>query len=263
MVNGEESRFHAETAEEKTVVLDAAGRRLSPCSTERAGQLVAAGKAEWVSDGPPTIRLHREVQLPIPSPDPVPPGRGKRILLHVCCGPCGTYPTRQLREQGFEVVAFWYNPNVHPYTEHERRRQALIQFAAAEDLPVLEWPQYEMVNFFRAVAGHEVFRERCRFCYRIRLERTAQMARERGFDTFTTTLLISPYQDEAMILTIGEDVGQKSGVPFYYERFRRGWSERGRMAKEHGLYKQDYCGCVYSEWERHRPEERGRIDAGA
>ena len=174
----------------------------------------------------------------------------KRMLMHTCCGPCATYPTVRLREEGFAVTAFWYNPNVHPFSEHERRRGALTQFATAVELEVVAGPDYDVVTFLRAVTGHEAFRERCRICYRLRLERTAQMAREGGYDAFTTTLLISPYQDEQALCEIGEETGAAAGVPFYYERFRRGWSDRGRMAREYGLYLQQYCGCLYSEWER-------------
>ncbi len=175
---------------------------------------------------------------------------GKRILLHVCCGPCGTYPALRLREEGFEVVAFWYNPNIHPFSEHERRREALLRFARAVDLPVIEHPGYEMVAFLRAVCGQEAYGQRCAICYRMRLSCTARAALAGGFSAFTTTLLISPHQDEGLIRTLGEEVGKEVGVPFYYERFRRGWSERGRLAKVYDLYRQDYCGCVYSEWER-------------
>jgi predicted adenine nucleotide alpha hydrolase (AANH) superfamily ATPase len=234
---------------DKAIVLDAAGHELSPCSAERAHQLIAAGKADLVDPSPLTIRLRRKVDLPPPPEEPEPPGLNKRILLHVCCGPCGTYPALRLREEGFAVTAFWYNPNIHPSSEHERRREALLQFAQVEELPVVEWPEYEMVDFLRAIVGQEAFGQRCRICYRIRLARTAQVARERGFDAFTTTLLISPYQDEEMIQAIGEELAEE-GVRFHYERFRRGWSERGRLAKAHQLYRQDYCGCIYSEWER-------------
>lgn len=180
-----------------------------------------------------------------------------RILMHACCGPCATYPTVRLREEGFAVTALWFNPNIHPYTEHERRREALAQFAAAVQLEVLVEPAYELVEFFRAVAGREAFRERCRICYRLRLERTAQAARAGGFDAFTTTLLISPYQDEAVLREIGTAAGEAAGVPFYYERFRQGWSIRGQMARAYGLYLQKYCGCVYSEWERYTTTGRG------
>ena len=175
----------------------------------------------------------------------------KRILLHACCGPCATYPTVRLREEGFTVTAWWYNPNIHPFMEHERRREALEQLAAAVQLEVLAEPDYELAAFFRAVVGQEALRERCRLCYSLRLERAAQAARAGGYDAFTTTLLISPYQDEAALREIGTAAGEAAGVPFYYERFRQGWTVRGQMARAYGLYRQQYCGCVYSEWERY------------
>lgn len=239
------SRPSSETA----VVYDSAGRKLSPCTAERAWALLAAGRAELVSQEPLAIRLRREIALP---EKPARPGEGKRLLLHVCCGPCATYPVQHLRAQGFAVTAFWYNPNIHPYTEHERRREALQKLAGAVELPVLDEEGYDLVAFLRAVHGHEAFGERCAICYRLRLERTARAARAGGFDAFSTTLLVSIHQDEAAIRAAGEEAAAAYGVPFYYERFRRGWSERGRLAKAYGLYRQDYCGCVYSEWERHR-----------
>ncbi len=108
-----------------------------------------------------------------------------------------------------------------------------------------------MPHFFRLIAGHEPFRERCRLCYRLRLERTARIAAENKFDAFTTTLLISPYQDQESIRSIGDAIGQNVGIPFLFENFRRGWAERGRLTREYGLYRQQYCGCLYSEWERY------------
>ena len=242
----------ARNSPDAAIVLDAAGRRLSPCPVGRARALVVAGRADLVAEEPLTIRLQRAVEMPEPRQKPAPAGRGKRILLHTCCGPCAAYPVKRLRDQEFEVSAFWYNPNVQPFCEHERRREALGQLAAAVNLPVLDAPGYELVPFLRAVCGHEAFGERCRICYRLRLERTAQVAREQGHDAFTTTLLISIHQDEGAIREVGEQVGSEAGVPFHYERFRCGWGERGRLASEHGLYRQDYCGCIYSEWERRR-----------
>ncbi|MGC8873049.1 MAG: epoxyqueuosine reductase QueH [Chloroflexia bacterium] len=234
-------------------VYDAAGRKLSPCPVERAWALVAAGNADLISQEPLEIRLRREVLLPEPEPQPERPAEGRRLLLHVCCGPCATYPVQQLRAEGFAVTAFWYNPNVHPYTEHERRREALQKLAEAIQLPVLEEEGYDLVAFLRAVCGRESLGERCAICYWLRLERTARAAHEGGFDAFSTTLLVSIHQDEAAIRAAAEEAARAYGVPFHYERFRRGWSERGRLTKAYGLYRQDYCGCVYSEWERHRP----------
>ena len=114
------------------------------------------------------------------------------------------------------------------------------------------WEDYEMPRFLAAVAASAARPERCAVCYRLRLERTAAMARERGFDAFSTTLLISPYQDHDLLRRTGEDVAQASGVPFLYEDLRTGWPERGRLTRQYDLYRQQYCGCIYSEWERYR-----------
>ena len=177
------------------------------------------------------------------------PTEGRSILLHICCGPCGTYPINRLRELGFSVTGFWYNPNIHPYAEHERRKECVAEYARTVGLPMIWSERYEMPLYFRQVAGHEERGERCGICYRLRLERIAQVARERGFDAFTTTLLISPYQQQTLIGSIGEELAVKNGVEFFFENLRRGWGERGRLAREHHLYQQQYCGCIYSEVE--------------
>lgn len=235
----------------QTIVLDAAGKHLSPCSTERAQKLLAEGKAKLVADSPLTIQLPYRVSWnPRTKTQPVEkPGEGRRLLLHICCGPCSTYTIQRLRELGFGLSGFWYNPNIHPFAEHERRRDCVEAYAANMDLPMVWYPEYEMPVYFRAVAGHEALGERCAICYRLRLERAAQVAREGGFDAFTTTLLISPYQQQATIRNMGDDLAAQYGLQFYFENFRRGWSARGRMAREHEMYQQRYCGCVYSEWE--------------
>ena len=244
----------ANTADRVTV-LDAEGRELSPTSIEKARRLLAAGRATLVSETPFVVRLSYTVHLP-PKPEPAeerPIGEGKSILLHVCCAPCGTYTVERLRELGFAVTGFWYNPNIHPWSEHERRRETLARYATEVDLPMIWAEGYEMPSFLRAVAGHERFGERCAICYRMRLQRTAQVAAGRDFDAITTTLLISPYQDQALIRRIGETAAAEHGVTFYFENFRRGWARRGHLAREHDLYQQRYCGCVYSEWEAGDP----------
>lgn len=182
-----------------------------------------------------------------------------RLLLHVCCAPCSTYPVNWLRGQGYEVTGLWYNPNIHPWQEHELRRASMAHYAEVIGLDMIWADEYEMPHFFRLVVGHERFRERCQICYRLRLERAAQVAAEDNFNAFTTTLLISPYQDQAAIRSIGEEIGRSVGVPFLFENFRRGWAERGRLTKEYGLYRQQYCGCLYSEWERHAGRQNGEI----
>jgi len=233
--------------------------------------MLAAGKATLVSsvlhpaslagENPLVIQLSYAVSL-IPRPEEVPsvkPGAGKRLLLHICCGPCSTYTIKRLREQGFDVTGLWYNPNIHPFAEHERRRECIQAYAREVGLAMIEWEQYEMPAYFRAVVGHETFGERCALCYRMRLERTAGVAQQNGFDAFSTTLLISPYQQQALIRSIGDELAGQNGLEFHFENLRRGWSERGHMAREHHLYQQQYCGCIYSEWEA---AERSAAQAG-
>jgi predicted adenine nucleotide alpha hydrolase (AANH) superfamily ATPase len=236
----------------EAIVLDKKGRRLSTTSEEKARRLVQAGKATVEQAEPLTIRLTYEVTVPEPATetDTAPlPGRGRRLLLHVCCAPCATYTAQRLRELAFEVTGYWYNPNIHPFSEHERRRETLARYADEIDLPMIWEPGYEIVKFMRAIHGREQFRERCRICYRVRLDRTARIAARDGFDAFTTTLLISPYQDQAAIAEIGEQAGAQHGPVFFFENFRQGWAEHHRIVHEHELYSQRYCGCVYSEWE--------------
>jgi predicted adenine nucleotide alpha hydrolase (AANH) superfamily ATPase len=235
----------------QVAVLDAEGHLLSPCSPEKAQRMLADGRATLISETPCVIQLAYAVPLkPQREVTPAPkPGEGKRLLLHVCCGPCSTYSIKRLREQGFDVTGFWYNPNIHPFAEHERRRECIQGYAREIGMAMMEWKDYEMPAYFRAVVGHEVSGERCALCYRLRLERTAEVAQQHGFNAFTTTLLISPYQQQALIRSIGEELAAPRGLEFYFENLRRGWSERGHMAREHHLYEQRYCGCIYSEYE--------------
>ena len=230
-------------------VRDAEGRDLSPSSREKAERLVAEGQAEWVSQDPPTIRLHRSIPLPERPAPKTHPLDEKKVLLHVCCAPCATFTAQYLREQGADVTGFWYNPNIHPYSEHERRRETLREYAEQIALPVIWEPGYDMPAFLQAVCGHEQQDERCLICYRMRLARAARVAAERGFDAFTTTLLISPYQDLDAIERIGHELAEAHGIIFYFENLRRGFAEHHQMAREHDLYRQHYCGCIYSEWE--------------
>lgn len=171
------------------------------------------------------------------------------ILLHSCCGPCATYVVKSLQVKGLEVTAFWYNPNIHPFREHQLRLEAMQTFAKATNLPLIIAEGYDMLKYFQAVVGHES--NRCPDCYRLRLEKTAAVAYEKGFDFFTTTLLISPYQKHDIIKELGEKLSRKHSVKFHYEDFRPGFKESHRTSKELGLYHQGYCGCVYSEWERY------------
>jgi predicted adenine nucleotide alpha hydrolase (AANH) superfamily ATPase len=237
----------------KVIVVDAAGQPLSPCTPDKARRMLSEGRARLVSESPLTIQLPWTAHLRSrTAPLPTATGQGKRLLLHVCCGPCSTYSIRRLREQGFELTGFWYNPNIHPFAEHERRRECVRHYAEEVRLPMVWWGEYEMPDFMRAVAGHEAFRERCGVCYRLRLERTAQVAQQQGFHAFTTTLLISPYQQQSLIRSLGDSLADRYGVEFYFENLRKGWRERGSLTHQHGLYQQRYCGCSYSEREANR-----------
>ncbi len=171
------------------------------------------------------------------------------ILLHVCCGPCATYAVKSLLDKGMKVTALWYNPNVHPFREHQLRLEAMQTLSQKTNLPLIVSEGYDMLRYFHAVVGHES--NRCPDCYRLRLEKTARIAHEKGFDSFTTTLLISPYQKHDLIRDLGEEMGKQYKVRFYYEDFRPGFRESHSISKGLGLYHQGYCGCVFSEWERY------------
>jgi len=230
------------------IVLDGEGKRLADCSEAKAEKLLASGRARLVSQNPFTIQLDAVIPLPQAEAqeDPL---QGKRLLLHICCGPCATFTVRYFRERGAQVTGYWYNPNIHPYSEYLKRRETLARYAEEISLPVLWEAPYDVIEFFRRIAGHEAFGERCALCYRLRLERTARAAAEGGFDLFSTTLLISPYQNLQILRALGEELSRIYGVAFYFENLRRGFAEHHRLAEEHGLYRQRYCGCLYSEWE--------------
>lgn len=170
------------------------------------------------------------------------------LLLHACCGPCASYPAEHFRQQGYQVTAFWYNPNVHPFQEHQRRLEAMQQLAQNTKLPLLVYPDYDLIHYLRTIAGHEA--DRCGYCFRLRLAKTAEIARQKGFAAFTTTLLISPYQKHELLRKVGTEVAGEVGVPFLYQDLRPGFSQSRKLSKEHDLYRQQYCGCIYSEWER-------------
>ncbi|MBC9785667.1 epoxyqueuosine reductase QueH [Heliobacterium chlorum] len=178
-----------------------------------------------------------------------------KILLHTCCAPCGIYPFDLLRQEGHEVTAYFFNPNIHPYTEFRRRKETLEGYAQSIDLPLIVEGDYELEEFLRQVAPDPA--GRCPLCYRLRLQKTAEKARELGMDGFSTTLLISPYQDHEALKRLGEEIGRRAGVPFIYYDFRPGFREGQQQARQQELYRQPYCGCIYSEKDRYyRPKGR-------
>ncbi|MEW6142866.1 MAG: epoxyqueuosine reductase QueH [Chloroflexota bacterium] len=172
------------------------------------------------------------------------------LLLHVCCAHCGAYSIDYWRNQGYSVTALWYNPNIHPYLEYQRRLEAVEILTKASGISLIKHDDYEIASFFRAVAGHE--EDRCRYCFALRLSHTAFVARDRGFDVFSTTILISPYQKHEVAKQVGESAAADAGVGFLYADLRKRFSDSRRITKPMELYRQQYCGCLFSEWERYR-----------
>jgi len=187
-----------------------------------------------------------------------------KILLHICCAPCTIYSLRILRNGGHDVCGLFYNPNIHPYSEYRKRLETLDAYAGHVGMRVIREEAYPLEEFFRQVAFRE--EERCRSCYHLRLSQTARIARRDRFDAFTTTLLYSRFQKHDLIRSIGESVAVQQGIPFLYLDFRAGWPEGVRISKELGMYRQSYCGCIYSEKERFCPpprkDDRGNHQAG-
>ncbi len=171
-----------------------------------------------------------------------------KVLLHICCANCAIYPLQRLGERGDELVGFFFNPNIHPYQEYQKRLESLKQYAERVGLKMIYRDEYLLEEFLRNVSHRE--KERCRYCYSIRLEATAQEAKKNGFDQFSTTLLQSAQQNHLLIKEIGERLAKEIGIPFYYEDFRQGWRKGLEVSKAMGLYRQQYCGCIFSEKER-------------
>jgi len=172
-----------------------------------------------------------------------------KLLLHVCCAPCSTYTVTKLREQDIDVTGYFYNPNIHPYREFKKRLDTLKEFAETIELPLLTEDDYGLTEYLRKVVFHE--KQRCSICYAMRLEKTAELAAETGADAFSSTLLYSRYQKHENIIATGKKMADKYGVAFYYEDFRQGWQEGIDRAIDMELYRQPYCGCIYSEQERY------------
>jgi predicted adenine nucleotide alpha hydrolase (AANH) superfamily ATPase len=172
----------------------------------------------------------------------------KKVLIHVCCAHCAAYTAEHWRREGYETTGFWYNPNIHPFTEHQQRLESMRSLAQKIDLPLIIADGYDMPEYFRRVAGHE--EERCRHCFELRLTKTAEAASEKGYDAFTTTLLISPHQKHGLMKETGEGAARE-GTAFLYADLRKRYSDSRHITKPMELYRQQYCGCVYSERERY------------
>ncbi|WP_303722978.1 epoxyqueuosine reductase QueH [Malonomonas rubra] len=176
------------------------------------------------------------------------------ILLHMCCANCAIYPVRVLREKNMHVTGLFYNNNIHPYQEFRKRLDTAREYASRVELELIVNEEYQLDQFLQQVAADP--KKRCSFCYRSRLEETARITAENGFDAFSTTLLYSRYQQHERIREFGESLALKYDVTFHYEDFRTGWQEGIQVSKSMGLYRQQYCGCIYSERDRYSPRSR-------
>lgn len=173
-----------------------------------------------------------------------------KLLLHCCCGPCSVMPLQILRaDADIEVCTFFYNPNIHPYTEYKKRRNAFREYMEMERVSFAIWDDYNMEEFLANVSANPA--ARCVHCYRSRLLKTAEFAAERGFDAISTSLLVSPYQKHELIKYEGEQAAAAFGLKFYYQDFRPYFRQGQEIARAKGLYMQGYCGCIYSEKDRY------------
>jgi len=172
-----------------------------------------------------------------------------KVLIHTCCAPCLVYPYQKLTDDGYQVTAFWYNPNIQPYKEYEKRLQSLRDFEKSKRIDVIYHDSYDLEEHLRRVISN--LENRCWECYSMRLEKTAECAKMNDFDAFTTTLLVSPYQNHEWINRVGNVMAAKYNVEYIHPDFVSGFRQGHNEAYHMGLYMQKYCGCVFSEKERY------------
>jgi predicted adenine nucleotide alpha hydrolase (AANH) superfamily ATPase len=172
-----------------------------------------------------------------------------RLLLHTCCGPCAAAVLEKLVDT-YEVACFFYNPNIHPEAEYGLRIDQARELARRLAVGFTDG-EYDAHQWFEEISGLEEEPEggrRCEVCFRIRLGRTAKKAKEMGFGAFATTLAISPHKDTQVIEKVGQEVSREVGIPFLSGDWKKGngFKRSVELSKEHGLYRQNYCGCEYS-----------------
>lgn len=176
-----------------------------------------------------------------------------KLLMHTCCAPCSVYCIDTLRNEGIELDLFWYNPNIHPFIEYKTRRDCLKDYAKLVGVELIVNEDYGLDEFCRNVISD--IPGRCvNYCYRKRIGETVRYAVENGYDAFTTTLLVSPYQKHEELKAICEELAAAAGIEFIYRDFRVGFRAGQAKARELGLYMQKYCGCIFSEEERYKKQ---------
>lgn len=174
-----------------------------------------------------------------------------KFLLHACCAPCAEYPVSDLLSLGIQPDLLYFNPNIHPRFEFERRREQVAKLGEIQSLSCIYVDDFRMEDWLNHVWENQ-YRSRCEMCYDIRMEYVAAYAEAHGYDSFSTSLLVSPYQQHDFIREIAQRAAERHNVEFRYFDWRPHFREGQAMAREHGLYRQKYCGCIYSleesEW---------------
>ncbi|MFH1061826.1 MAG: epoxyqueuosine reductase QueH [Candidatus Omnitrophota bacterium] len=172
--------------------------------------------------------------------------KNKSILLHVCCAPCMIYPLEQLRKQDFEVCGFFYNPNIQPNDEYDKRKKNVFTYSNQTNCNMFFDKSDDSERFFAAFDGKLDSPQRCHNCWYLRMKKTAEHAKKINVNYFTTTLLVSPYQDGEKIKEIGRKVAEQTGIEFYYENFSVGYQYAVQVSRLENMYRQKYCGCNLS-----------------
>lgn len=182
------------------------------------------------------------------------------LLLHACCAPCSSYVLEYLAKH-FDITLYFHNPNIYPEEEFKVRLEELNRFTRDAGYSVkIQSPEYNADEFFDAVRGMENLPEggdRCRVCYALRLRKTAEAAKDGGFDYFTTTLSISPYKNAEWLNEIGAELEAEYGVSYLFSDFKKknGYKRSIELSSEYGLYRQDYCGCIFSKVEAEKRKQ--------
>lgn len=172
----------------------------------------------------------------------------EKVLFHVCCAPCFVAPWTHLSDS-FDITALWFNHNIHPYTEYMKRRDTLTDFCNSKNINLILKDEYLLNDFLRDSAFRE--EKRCFSCYYNRLKYSALIAKKGNFDAFSTTLLYSKFQKHDLIKSIAENVAAEINIAFKYWDLREFWKEGIELSKKEEMYRQQYCGCIYSEFERY------------
>ena len=182
-----------------------------------------------------------------------------KLLMHTCCAPCSVYCIEYLRNEKIEPTLYWYNPNIHPYMEYKARRDCLKEYTKNINIEAIFEEDYGLDKFCKEVIND--LNNRCaNYCYPVRLRKTFEYAKINGYDTVTTTLLYSIYQNHDYIKRIMEEFSKEYKIDFLYKDFRAGFREGQSKAREIGLYMQKYCGCVFSEEIRYYNHNQAKPD---